>query len=225
MIYHVQQIKVLTPSVSQIILQACAGEYMPFQSGQYIKVLHRDNSQSCLSIACAPNATHVLELHLSHHRKNLPAQDILQMATENRALRVKGPFGVCTQEKLLPEVPILFLARGTGFASVKAMLEALSAVKDERAIHLYWEVSSEHKIYFPQLIKTWLESFPHFQYTPIFSQADPHIKMHERILMDYPDLSGYQVYASGAFEMVHAAYETLQAQGLEAARFYSDMIE
>jgi len=46
--------------------------------------------------------------------------------------------------------------------------------------------------------------------------------VHEAILADHPDLSGYGVYACGSVRMVEAARPAFVAQGLSEDACYSD---
>ena len=46
--------------------------------------------------------------------------------------------------------------------------------------------------------------------------------MHEAILADFPDLSGYEVYACGSVKMVEAAVPAFLAQGLGEDFCFSD---
>ena len=47
--------------------------------------------------------------------------------------------------------------------------------------------------------------------------------MHQAVIADFPDLSGYQVYACGAPAMIDAARRDFTQQcGLPATEFYAD---
>ena len=47
--------------------------------------------------------------------------------------------------------------------------------------------------------------------------------VHEAVMADFPDLSGYQVYACGAPAMIDAARRDFtQLRGLPADQFYAD---
>ncbi len=46
--------------------------------------------------------------------------------------------------------------------------------------------------------------------------------VHEAILADFPDLSGFQIYACGSLKMVEAAKPAFIAQGLADEACFSD---
>jgi CDP-4-dehydro-6-deoxyglucose reductase len=81
-----------------------------------------------------------------------------------------------------------------------------------------------------ELAQSWARTLPDFRYVPVVSDGLPEDGwdgrtgyVHEAVLQDLPDLSGYQVYACGAPPMVDAARREFTAQcGLPADEFYAD---
>jgi CDP-4-dehydro-6-deoxyglucose reductase len=71
---------------------------------------------------------------------------------------------------------------------------------------------------------------PHFRYIPVVSDALPEDQwqgrtgyVHLAVMQDFPDLSGFQVYACGAPVMVDAARKDYVEQcKLPADEFYAD---
>ena len=49
--------------------------------------------------------------------------------------------------------------------------------------------------------------------------------VHEAVLEDYPDLSGYDVYVCGPPPMVNAVLDSFPKQGLDRERLFSDSFE
>ncbi|HVY53436.1 MAG TPA: hypothetical protein VHA13_02840 [Gammaproteobacteria bacterium] len=221
----------LTPQVAQIFLSNKAA-CLNYQAGQYIKVVHPDLSTSPLSIANAPKKeSSCLEFHLYHPNENQRAISILNLLKENKQLILRGPFGSCTVNALAPNKPIIFLARGTGFAPIKAVIEELIQKPDYPAIHLYWSVAGWRDLYMHNLVEQWVRTLKDFHFTAVLSREVPTTvtvksgKMPEVVLQDYPDLSVYQVYASGPEAMVYAALEGMQEHGLDRKYFYSDLFD
>lgn len=204
--YRVLSTNTLLECVSQIRLQP-NDKPLIYEAGHYVNVLHHDGSVSPLSIACAPNNEGMLEFHLYHPRENLYAQDLLRMANEEKEWKIQGPFGECTANRLKLDLPIIFLAYGTGFAPIKAVIESLPL---QVPMYLYWDKD----IYLPAQINEWNQRLPHFS----FSAA-----AYEAVLRDHSDLSGYQVYATGPRAYVHAAFHAFQQHGLQRENFFSDM--
>jgi CDP-4-dehydro-6-deoxyglucose reductase len=80
------------------------------------------------------------------------------------------------------------------------------------------------------LCREWAETLPGLRYVPVVSDARPEDDWHGRtgfvhqaVMQDLPDLSGYQVYACGAPAMVEAAQSDFVARcGLPAEEFFAD---
>lgn len=102
-------------------------KYLP---GQYIDLITGDKRRS-YSIANAQSTSSGLELHI----RLLPDGEfsqVLKEATINQLMRIEGPKGTFFVRNA--ENPIIFLAGGTGFAPVKAMIEGLLASQSQRDI-------------------------------------------------------------------------------------------
>lgn len=222
--YRVYESHRLTPRVTQFILQPESHALLAHQAGQYIKVIHKDGYESPLSIACSPDATRRIELHVSHPEKNPRAQEILRMANDENALLLSGPFGKCTYSRLNPDLPILFYARGTGFAPIKAILEESLPLQKVKS-HFFWGVADVNDLYLQEMIKQWIQTYPHFRYTSVVCRTVDQHRLCDAVLQQYPDLSQFQVYASGPKEMVLSASHDLGHHGLKQERLFSDVLD
>ena len=95
---------------------------------------------------------------------------------------------------------------------------------------LYWGVRSLRDLYLPKLPGEWQSQHRNFTYIPVLSDPLPEDAwpgrtgfVHAAVATDFPDLSGYQVYACGGPQMIEAARtEFTQKHGLPAEEFYAD---
>ena len=95
-------------------------------------------------------------------------------------------------------------------------------------MHFYWGGRKLADLYMLDKAKAW--ETQDIQFTPVLSEALPtdHWKgrrgfVHQAVLDDYSDLSGYQVYTCGApvvVELAHRDFTTLR--GLPNEEFFSD---
>ena len=124
--------------------------------------------------------------------------------------------------------PIIFLASGTGFAPIKAIIEHALYIGLKRTMHFYWGGRNLADLYMLDKARLWEGSGVKF--TPVLSEALPEDAwqgrtgfVHQAVLDDYRDLSAYEVYASGApvvVEVAHRDFTTLR--GLPEQAFFSD---
>ena len=61
--------------------------------------------------------------------------------------------------------PLLFVARGTGFAPIKAMIEQQLTLAPDREMLLYWGVTDTGDFYDLEELTVWAASDPHFRAT------------------------------------------------------------
>lgn len=222
--YRVTSLQSIGESVSQIFLQPLQVPALTYQAGQYIEVMHENGDWSPLSIACAPNSLNRLEFHLFHTEQNQTANDLLRMARQEKKWRITGPRGDCTVARLQPEKPVIFLARGTGFAPVKAVMEALLQSSRVTTIHFYWSVKTSSDLYLLDVLKNWEKNSNGFTFIPVLTQETGSHVLPDVILRAHPDLTSYQVYASGPQPLINTAFSDFVQHGLPRANFYSDLV-
>lgn len=216
---HVISIKPLTERIAQLYIKPQT--HFTYEAGQYIEVI-QDGQNAYLSIANAPQDNQ-LEFHLFHAADNPKAQSLLQLAQQEKQWIIKGPYGSCTVNHLNNRKPIIFLARGTGFAPVKAVIETLLAQQAPMPIYLYWSVKTKSDLYLLDVIEAWQKQNNLFHFSPIFTEETGSHIPPSVILKQHADLSNYQVYVSGPKPLVMTAYHDFSSHGLQREWFFSDV--
>lgn len=227
---RVQKMDRVAHDVMVLQLKLPANERLQFLAGQYIDILLRDGRRRSFSIANAPHSDEFLELHI----RNMPGGHftghVFEKMKEKDLLRFEGPLGTFfLRESDDNDKPIIFVAGGTGFAPIKGMLEHAFHTEDQREMMLYWGVRSLRDLYMAELPAKWQAEHPNFTFIPVLSEAKPEDNwqgrtglVHEAVMADFDDLSGFEVYACGNPMMVDATHKSLCAKGLREDAFYSD---
>jgi len=99
-----------------------------------------------------------------------------------------------------------------------------------RQMVMYWGGRTKAELYMLDLPLKWQAEHDNFSFVPVLSEALPEDNwtgrtgfVHRAVMEDFPDLSGYQVYACGAPVMVEAAHADFTSQNkLPEDEFYSD---
>lgn len=228
-LYKVDSYRLLTHNVAQIFLSPLDPPGFSYEAGQYLQVVHPDQRVSPFSIANTPQASGQLELHLLFMPGNPRAMEVMRQVQENKQLCLRGPFGNCRASRLEVERPVIFLARGTGFAPIKAVIERLLTKPSYPPMHLYWSVAGWNDLYFREQVEQWVKTLENFKFTAVLSREYlPQAKFGKVapvVLEDHPDLSHYQVYASGPEALVYSALYDFQQHGLAKQSFYSDVFD
>src|SRR5690625_2928993 len=185
-------------------------------------------------MATPPQPDNIVELHIRHMPGGLFTDQVFgvqQPALKVRqVLRVELPLGsfFLREES---DKPIVFLASGTGFAPIKAMVEhMIERQMIHRPIRFYWGGRRPQDLYAAQIAKQWEQSVHDFQFIPVVSDALPEDEwqgrtglVHHAVLEDFDSLAGYEVYACGHPQMVEGARRDFtRERQLEEEAYFSD---
>jgi len=214
---RINTIKFASDDVAILQLQLPASERFQFLAGQYLEFLLKDNKRRAYSIASAPHEEEPLELHIRHLPGGLFTDPLFGQTADGKQikekdiLRFEGPLGSFFLREDSKK-PIIFLASGTGFAPIKAMLTSIQNKKIDREIHFYWGGRRPKDLYMDSLCQEFTHTIPGFHYIPVISEALPEDGwqgrtgfVHRAVMHDFSDLSSYQVYACGAPIVIAAA--------------------
>jgi CDP-4-dehydro-6-deoxyglucose reductase len=224
---RVQKMDRLAPDVMRIELKLPANERLQFLAGQYLDILMKGGMRRSLSMANSPEDDGFLELHLRNYGG--PFSDyVFNKMKEKEILRFEGPLGTFFLRDQSAK-PIVFIASGTGFAPIKAMIQHALQKGITRSMTLYWGGRRRADLYLNDLAESWARDYG-ITYVPVLSEAQPEDQwtgrtgsVHRTVMEDYPDLTGYQVYACGVPLMVEAAHKDFTSHcRLPDDEFYSD---
>ena len=212
------------PAKDTLVLKLRLSPTSQFQyvAGQYIQLIIKGERRS-YSIANISDTYPGVELHIRKVENGLFSEYLFNEAKANQLLRLEGPLGsFFVRDSALP---IIFLAGGTGFAPVKAMVEQLIKTKSHREIHIYWGASSRSGFY-SDLPEKWEKQNRITRYVPVLSGEETWEGrtgfVHQSVLADFDDLQAFEVYACGSPLMINAAKKSFLSKGLADHNFHSD---
>ncbi|MDX8380096.1 MAG: CDP-6-deoxy-delta-3,4-glucoseen reductase [Gallionella sp.] len=208
-------------------LKLPANERLPFLAGQYIDILLKDQKPRSFSLANAPHHDEFLELHIRNIAGGAFTQHVFNEMKERDIMRFKGPLGTFFLREETAQ-PIIFVASGTGFAPIKAIIEHAFHIGITRPMHFYWGARKLSDLYMLEMAENWVSLG--IKFTPVLSDALPEDAwtgrtgfVHQAVLDDYNDLSGQEVYVCGAPVVVEAAHtDFTRLRGLPNEAFFSD---
>ncbi len=210
-------------------LKLPANERLQFLPGQYIDLLLKDGTRRSFSMGNAPHDDEFVQLHVRHVVGGSFTDHVFQGMKERDILRFEGPLGTFFLREE-SDKPVVFVASGTGFAPIKAIIEAAFKKGVSRPMVLYWGGRRPKDLYLNELPEKWAAEHPGFKYVPVISDALPEDGwtgrtgfVHRAVMQDFPDLSDHQVYACGVPVMVNSARRDFTAQcRLPENEFFAD---
>jgi len=153
---------------------------------------------------------------------------VFNALTEKTILRIEGPKGSFFLRDD-SDCPIIFIAGGTGFGPIKAIIEHLILMNSTRTVYLYWGVRTEQDFYL-NLPHEWSEKHANINFVPVLSEPDSSWNgksgfVHETVMNDFENLIDFEVYACGPPVMVKAAAKSCIENKLKKENFFSDSFE
>jgi CDP-4-dehydro-6-deoxyglucose reductase, E3 len=226
---RIESIDKPAPDVAVVKLKLPVNERLQYLAGQYIDFLLKDGHRRSFSIATPPHADELLELHVRHTPGGFFTDPLFTTYKGREILRFEGPLGAFYLRET-SDKPVIFVAGGTGFAPIKAIIEHMLHHRIPREIVLYWGARAKRDLYLPGVAGKWQQENANFTFIPVLSDPAPNDAwpgrtglVHQAVLDDFKDLSGYQVYACGAPAMIDAAKRDFTARrALPEDEFFAD---
>lgn len=221
------------PDVAILELRLPPNDKLRFAAGQYVEFLLEGGQRRAYSIASTPKIEGVvlIELHLRHTPGGLFTDRVFSTMKERDLMKIEAPFGTFFLREN-SEAPLVFVAAGTGFAPIKAIIEDAfhKGLQKTRPMVLYWGARVFEELYMLDLPTRWAEEEANFKFVPVLSEAPADSGwegrtgfVHRAVMQDMPDLSGHEVYACGTPLMVEAARRDFVADcGLREDAFFAD---
>jgi CDP-4-dehydro-6-deoxyglucose reductase len=226
---RVQKMERLADDVMVLHLKLPANERLVYLAGQFIEFLLKDGSRRSFSMGNPPHDAELVQLHVRQVAGGQFTEHVFNKMKERDILRFEGPLGTFFLREESAK-PVVFVASGTGFAPIKAIIEDMLHRAIARPMTLYWGGRRPKDLYMNALAERWAAAQPGFRYLPVISDAAPEDKwtartgfVHRAVMEDFPDLSGHQVYACGVPIMVDSARKDFTAAcALPEDEFYAD---
>ncbi|MEA3405519.1 MAG: NAD(P)H-flavin reductase [Pseudomonadota bacterium] len=211
----VVHIEHLTTDIIQLLMKPDFP--ITYSAGQYIMLGFDTQDLKPFSIAAAPREDGLIECHI---RKQADSDWMTKLfaISVGDTLVMQGPKD---QMSIQPaHNPILFVAGGTGFAPMKALLDELLRQNVEVPMHFYWGARHTDELYMHDVMQDLERQHANLLYIPVISEEDSTWQgstglVHKQVLKDYPSLEHKTVYMCGPWPMMEAAKADFAEAGLD----------
>ncbi len=205
------------------------GQEVGFHAGQYLELVLEDGRGIPYSIASAPK-NRELELHILDQGEGSMSQQVLALFRTQNSVQVRLAMGECIlfPDHLEAQEQLLFIAAGTCFGQMKAMIEHALEEGVRNPIHLYWGVREQEQFYLKCLAESWADQHPEVHFVPVVSDdletwSGRTGLVHEAVIGDFDSLKNVRAYVCGSPAMVYAVEDAFLDHGLKQGRIFSDV--
>lgn len=210
---QIQNVKQLASDILCITfaLDTDSFTYLP---GQYIDLVLKDEARRSFSIAGGTRTPSTIDVHVRVVESSQFIGKVLETCGKPGNLAIAGPYGELYYRGApkAPDAMIILMASGTGFSSIKAIVEELLETGLQHPVYLYWGGCRGADLY----LREWAEQIigvrPGLSFVPVLSAPELDDQwtgrcgnVHQAVMADFPDMRNCHVYACGAPIVVESA--------------------
>ena len=232
----VRKVEQLSREVHRLVVQTPRTQRLRFLAGQYVELEIEGLGRCQLSIASCPCEDRLIEFHVRVAANDAVAYALVNGVRKGDSLLLYGPHGgFVFQEKTTR--PIIMFAFDIGFATIKSLIEHITAQEQESDIVLIWMACSDGGLYLHNLCRSWADAFDGFKYTGIMLQQTPQalrnnpqlscqiVEKHlHDALRDQTDLSGYDIYVCAPAPAQALFEDICQQRHYNSQRFFVESV-
>jgi len=196
-----------------------------FKAGQYVSVVMGEGDKRHFSIANTPSSN-LIELHIGATEDNKYAMQVVEKMQSGDSLEVEIANGAAYLRESSTR-PIILMAGGTGFSYVKSLLEQIVESELKNPVYLYWGVKEYSHFYFEDQATGWSAEHQNIHFHPVVELPEAYWQgkkgyVHQAVLDEFDDLSEFDIYIVGRFEMAKIAREDFVKKGALIDHIYGD---
>ncbi|MBE0433136.1 2Fe-2S iron-sulfur cluster binding domain-containing protein [candidate division WOR-3 bacterium] len=225
-----------TYDTKQFRLTFLDGQRMKYTPGQYVQLLSPQYEKSpeevyrAYSISSDPADETAIELIVRRVPDGICTTYMFDYLKEGDKVRINGPYGHFYLRET--NVPIIFIAGGSGIAPIKCMLHHMQNTKNPRKSIFFFGVRSTKDLFLVDEMKAFEETVRVFKFVSVVSQPEPDAKWDgvtgrvTNAASDYldkqPDAQQYEGYLCGSPGMIESSVQVLAKFGIPEDRIYFD---
>lgn len=226
----VSRIESLTPTIKGIWIKLDDSEGIAFQAGQYVNLhLPEDIGSRAFSLANPPSVGGEVELNIRLVPGGRATSYIHERMVVGEKVRISGPYGRFFVKKSA-NVPLIFMAGGSGLSSPRAMILDLLAENCTLPITLIYGQRTRAELYYHDEFLSLAERYPNFTYVPALSGEEATSDwqgfrgfVHDAAKAHFDnDFRGHKAYLCGPPLMIDACISTLMQGRLFERDIYTE---
>lgn len=221
----IMTLNLLNHNVMQIKLSV--EELHQWIPGQYLNLINPEGVVRSYSIANLPLQEGFIELHVKIYPGGSMGQWLLNGATKNTEVKLRGPFGRCFYQNTEQLAFDMVLAgTGTGLAPLIAIIKNALSENHKGQITLVHGGLQDKDIYYHEELDMLMAMFPSFVYDPCVLKSQgsyPEASIEKRVLVHLTKPQTTRVYVCGPKETSSALKKQIFLAGIPSKAILSDV--
>lgn len=217
----VKSVEVFNDHMAALHILAPRSQRLRFLGGQNIQI-RVNGASGRYAIASCPCEDRHIEVQIPRRADDAFSEAVFTELKANHTVEVEGPYGEFVLDEDSPR-PIIFVAFGAGFSPIKSLIQHAMSLELTESMDLHW-LADEAGHYQDNLCRTWTDALDNFNYLPHPPTQDLDALL-KSIVVDYPDMHRFDVYAVGTAAQLERAYEHFVREGLHGARWFASEID
>ncbi len=214
---RVKAVEVFNPRMAALHILAPRSQRLRYLGGQSVQI-SANGASGRYAIASCPCEDRHIEVQVPRRDGDAFAETLFASIKAGDTVEVEGPYGEFVLDEDSPR-PVIFLAFGAGFAPIKSLIQHAMSLELAESMDLHWLADAAGH-YQDNLCRAWADALDNFSYVP-HPPPDDLDTVLRRIVVDYPDLHRFDVYAAGTEEQLACAHAHFVGEGLHGARWFA----
>ena len=204
-----------------------------FTAGQYVQLLcprYKGSSEEvyrAYSIASKPRQNTMIDLIIRRVPNGICTTWCFDILKEGDPVRLNGPYGDFRLSDT--NLPMVFIAGGSGMAPFVSILGAMQNGQSQRAVRYFFGGNTVRDLCLQAQMKEFENVLPDFKFVPVVARPAENEKwsgqtglVTEAVQRSFNDLSGHEGYLCGSPGMIDASIKVLRAMGMPQDKIYFD---
>ncbi len=225
-----------TYDIKQFNLKLVEPGTIKYKPGQYVQLLAPAYNGSveevyrAYSISSDPADNTKFELIVRRVANGICTTYLFDHLKENDKVKVNGPYGeFCLRDT---EVPIIFIAGGSGIAPIKCMLHDMVNQQNKRKAIFFFGVRSIKDLFLFDEMKEFEDKLVDFKYVPVVSRPEQEDEWRgetgrvtdiaSAYLEKQSDAGNYECYLCGSPGMIDSSIKVAIQHGIAQEKIYYD---
>lgn len=223
----VTRVERIQPDVLVLHLRTPRSRTLRFFAGQHLTLEIAGFEPIYKSIASCPCNGRDLQFHFRRLAGDSLSDHVFGTLEKRDIVDIEGPYGDFVLDELSGR-PIILIARETGFAPIKSLIEHIISIETGQPIHLYWVTRYDSGHYLENYCRAWKDALDNFSYSLVREEELNAISdslLDKELAVDNPEFGNLDIYATGSEVLNKSLRGFLENRDAVPGQLHFDAIE